>query len=71
MLFNIYMELVDEVVRGFGLWSPQYVENTHLCFSDPSGSKEMVVEMMEWMRTNKLKLGSDKTDVLFASSLVV
>ena len=42
MLFNIYMELLGEVIRRFGLKSQQYADDTQLYLSFSTNPGEVV-----------------------------
>ncbi|KAF7253646.1 2-succinyl-5-enolpyruvyl-6-hydroxy-3-cyclohexene-1-carboxylate synthase [Varanus komodoensis] len=71
MLFNIYMKLLEEVIRKFGLWSHQYADDTqrYLSFTSAPGEavavlNQCLAKIMDWMRANKLSLNPDKTEVL-------
>ncbi|KAF7249628.1 putative RNA-directed DNA polymerase from transposon BS [Varanus komodoensis] len=71
LLFNVYMKLLGEVIRGCGLRSHQYTDDTQLYLSFSTNPGEAVAvlnrclaEVMGWMRANKLKLNPDKTEVL-------
>nr|GFC52549.1 hypothetical protein [Tanacetum cinerariifolium] len=71
MLFNIYMKPLGEVIRGFGVGSHQYADDTQLFLSFPPDSKgavDVLNRCLEavgsWMGANKLKLNPDKTEVL-------
>ena len=75
MLFNIYMELLGEVIRRFRLTSQQYSDYTQLYLSFPTNPGEVVSVLnscldliMDWMRVNKLKLSPDKTEVLLVGA---
>ncbi|XP_061463050.1 uncharacterized protein LOC133375459 [Rhineura floridana] len=71
MLFNIYMKPLGAVIRSFGVHCHQYADDTQLYFSFSSSSGEAVDVLnscldatMDWMRTNKLRLNPDKTEML-------
>ncbi|KAF7239428.1 Visinin-like protein 1 [Varanus komodoensis] len=71
LLFNIYMKLLGEDIRRFGLRNHQYADDTqlYLSFSPNPGEAVAILnrclaEVMGWMRANKLKLSPDKTGVL-------
>ena len=75
MLFNIYMKLLGEVVRRFGLRSQQYADDTqlYLSFSTNLGVAVAVLNLcldsiMIWMRVNKLRLNPDKSEVLLVGA---
>ncbi|KAF7237686.1 putative RNA-directed DNA polymerase from transposon BS, partial [Varanus komodoensis] len=75
MLINIYMKLLGEVIRRFGLWSHQYADDTQLYLSFTSAPGEVVAvlnqclaKVIGWMRANKLSLNPDKTEVLLVGS---
>ncbi|KAF7247547.1 Kinesin-like protein KIF20B [Varanus komodoensis] len=65
------MEPLGEVIRRCGLRNHQYTDDTQLYLSLSTNPGEAVAalnrclaEVMGWMRTNKLKLNPDKTEVL-------
>uniref|UniRef100_A0A803U146 Reverse transcriptase domain-containing protein n=1 Tax=Anolis carolinensis TaxID=28377 RepID=A0A803U146_ANOCA len=71
MLFNIYMKLLGEVIRSFGVGCHLYADDAQLYYSFPPNSKEASRVLDEclaavsiWMRRNKLKINPDKTEVL-------
>ncbi|KAF7237138.1 Protoheme IX farnesyltransferase [Varanus komodoensis] len=70
------MKPLGEISRRCGLWSHQYADDTqlYLSFSTDPGEAVAVLnrclaEVMGWMRTNKLKLNRDKTEVLLVGGL--
>uniref|UniRef100_A0A803TP95 Reverse transcriptase domain-containing protein n=1 Tax=Anolis carolinensis TaxID=28377 RepID=A0A803TP95_ANOCA len=74
MLFNIYMKLLGEIIRSFGVQCHLYTDDVQLCHSFPPVTKEAVqvlnrclAAVSDWMRANKLKLNPDKTEVLLVS----
>uniref|UniRef100_A0A803TXH6 Reverse transcriptase domain-containing protein n=1 Tax=Anolis carolinensis TaxID=28377 RepID=A0A803TXH6_ANOCA len=76
MLFNIYMKRLGEVIRSLGVRCHLYADDTQLYYSFPPKSKEAprildecLAIVLGWMRTNKLKLNPDKTEVLQVSRL--
>ncbi|XP_053120143.1 uncharacterized protein LOC128330801 [Hemicordylus capensis] len=71
MLFNIYMKLLGEIIRGFGAGCYQYADDTQIYFSMSTSSgvgisslNACLEAVMGWMGENKLKLNPDKTEVL-------
>uniref|UniRef100_A0A803SX51 ribonuclease H n=1 Tax=Anolis carolinensis TaxID=28377 RepID=A0A803SX51_ANOCA len=74
MLFNIYMKLLGEIIRSFGVRCHLYTDDVQLCHSFPPVTKE-AIQVLNWclatvldcMRANKLKLNPDKTEVLLVS----
>uniref|UniRef100_A0A803TWX8 Reverse transcriptase domain-containing protein n=1 Tax=Anolis carolinensis TaxID=28377 RepID=A0A803TWX8_ANOCA len=74
MLFNIYMKPLGEIIQSFGVRCHLYANDVQLCHSFPPVTKEAVqvlnrclAAVSDWMRANKLKLSSDKTEVLLFS----
>lgn len=66
-LFNVY------IIRRFGLWCHQYDETQFYFSFLPNFEKAVDMltwwlgSVMGWMRINKLKVNSDKTQVLWVS----
>uniref|UniRef100_A0A803TBP9 Reverse transcriptase domain-containing protein n=1 Tax=Anolis carolinensis TaxID=28377 RepID=A0A803TBP9_ANOCA len=74
MLFNICMILLGEIIQSFGVQCHLYADDVQLCHSFPPVTKEAVqvlnwclATVSDWMRANRLKLNSDKTEVLLVS----
>ncbi|KAJ1171496.1 hypothetical protein NDU88_003357 [Pleurodeles waltl] len=70
-LFNIYMAPLAQVARQHNLNIISYADDTHLILSltkDPHTDKtnlhERLKAIADWMRDSRLKLNSDKTEVL-------
>lgn len=71
MLFMIYIKLLSDAIRRCRLWPHQYADDSQHCLALPSNPKvameivnQDLEEVMEWMRSNKLKLHADKTELL-------
>lgn len=70
----MYVKPLSEAVKRFGLQYHHYVDNPQFSLMLPSDFKGAVqilnqhLEMMGWMRTSKLLLKPDKTDMLLVSS---
>ena len=71
MLFNIYMRLLGEVIRGCGALCYQYADHMQLyIFFLPTTAdavlslQRCLVSVLQWMQENGLRLNPDKTEVL-------
>uniref|UniRef100_A0A8C6VDI7 Calponin-homology (CH) domain-containing protein n=1 Tax=Naja naja TaxID=35670 RepID=A0A8C6VDI7_NAJNA len=71
LLFNIYMKLLGEIIRGFRVRYHQYADDTQLFIPTPdhlSDAPSMMSCCLEvvriWMGRNRLQLSPDKTEWL-------
>ncbi|KAJ1128066.1 hypothetical protein NDU88_006453 [Pleurodeles waltl] len=70
-LFNVYMSPLADIVRKHNINITSYADDTKLILSltkDPTSAKTNLQDGMkdvkEWMKLSRLKLNSDKTEVL-------
>ncbi|KAJ1127387.1 hypothetical protein NDU88_005789 [Pleurodeles waltl] len=70
-LFNVYMSPLANIVRKHDIINTSYADDTQLILSltkDPASAKTNLQEGMkdvaDWMRLSRLKLNSEKTEVL-------
>ena len=79
MLFSLYIAPIGDLLRSLGIDFHLYADDTQLYVtfkSNNSGDliaaklkiEECVCQLDEWLTMNKLKLNSDKTEILMFSS---
>lgn len=76
-LLNIYMKLLEKIIRRYGLQCHQCADDTQLYPSFPLNSNDTVDVLnqcfdavMGWSNVNFLKCIPDKTDILRVSRMV-
>jgi hypothetical protein len=79
MLFSLYIAPIGDLMRSLGIDFHLYADDTQLYVTFKSNNpddlivakskiEECVRELYEWLTMNKLKLNSDKTEILVFSA---